>query len=1146
MRGFGAALSKNNALSSLFPGHAAGKHTPNRMNKFLLVPLACLTALIAFPSQAIDARLIRYPDVSATQITFVYAGDIWVAPKAGGLAVRLSSPRGEEQFPKFSPDGNTIAFSGNYDGNLDIYTMPVSGGMPKRITYHGAGDRLVNWFPDGKSLLFASGRTSERDRYNKLFKVSADGGLPEPLPLPYGEFGDLAPDSPLLAYTPLSVDFRTWKRYRGGMNPDIWLFDLENKTSKNVTQNSANDSLPMWQGKTLFFLSDRGPSQRHNLWSLDTRTEKLTQITFFKDFDVQFPSIGPKDIVFSVGDRLWLLDLTTLKAKAVDITVITDEATLKPRQANVAAYIHGYDISPSGKRVVLEARGDVFTVPKEHGVTRNLTRSSGAFERYPTWSPDGKQIAYFSDRSGEYELCLRAEDGSGEETPLTKLGAGFRYRAQWSPDSKKLAFMDQTMRLWIYDLDKKSTNAVDKMLWLYHGELLQFNVSWSSDSRWLAYSGDLENGNNAVIIYDTKDGRRHQVTSGFYSDHTPAFDPTGKYLFFVSGRTFKPIYSDLDETWIYPKTRNLFAVPLRKDVPSPLAPRNDEEGEKDKKADEKKPEEKNSDDNKRENKADETKDAAKPEDKSSEKPADKKDEKKKDEKTKPVEIDFADFERRAVQLPVGAADFTDLSAVSGKLLYRKAPREDGKSTVHFYDLEKREEKTIISDVDDYILAAKGEALLVRKEKEFAVIEVKENQNFSKKVNTGGLETVIEPRAEWRQIFNDAWRLQRDFFYDANLHGVNWPALREQYGKLLEQCVTRGDVNYVLGELIGELNSSHTYRNGGDLEGAKEVRVGYLGCDFVLTNGAYQIRRIVDGGAWDSEVRSPLLRPGITNLKEGDYLLAVNGIPLDTTVEPWAAFQGLADETVQLTVNSRPTRDGATNVLVQTLGNEGRLRNLAWIEANRRRVEEASEGRIGYIYVPSTAREGQNELVRQYAAQFKKSGLIIDERFNSGGQIPDRFIELLARKPENYWGVRHGKDWQSPANAHNGPMAMLMNGWSGSGGDCFPYYFKKAGLGPLIGTRTWGGLIGITGSPELVDNGGVTVPAFGIYDLNGNWIIEGEGVSPDIEVVDDPAEFARGRDPQLERAIAEVLKQLRQNPPTEPKRAKHPIRAATAN
>jgi len=1104
----------------------------------LLLPLALLTLAAPLATHAVDARLMRYPDVSGTSIAFVHAGDIWVAPKAGGTAVRLSSPRGEELFPKFSPDGNTLAFSANYDGNTDIYTLPVNGGVPQRITFHGGIDRIIDWTPDGKSLLFASGRTSERDRYNKLFTVPVTGGLPEQLPLPYGEFGALNEDGRLLAYTPISTDFRTWKRYRGGMAPDLWLFDLKDHSARNLTQNDANDSLPMWHGKTLFFLSDRDANQRNNIWSLDSRTGNTKQITFFKDYDVQFPSVGPKEIVFTQGDQLWLLDLATLKTRTVEIQVPTDRATLRPRQANVSTFVQNASIAPNGKRIVVEARGDLFTAPKEYGIVRSLTRSSGVAERFPTWSPDGKQIAFFSDRSGEYELTVRAEDGSGEETTLTKLGAGFRYFPQWSPDSRKIAFVDHAMRLWLYDFDTKTTTEVDQMRILYHGELMRYRVSWSADSRWLAYTRDLERGRTAIAIHDTKSNRTEQITTGYYDDDLPTFDPTGKYLFFRSGRTFKPVYSDLDHTWIYPDTKNLFVATLRTNVASPLAPRNDE-------ANEKKTED---EDNKDGVRAAETNAApvaiteTNATAATTNAPA-----KKQDPKPKPVEIDFAGLERRALQLPVGADSFDHLAAVTNKLLYRKPANAEQaeRGSVMFYDLEKRETKTVVSDVDGFTVAAKGDRLLVQKGKDFSIIEIKEKESLDKKVDLGNLPTIVEPLAEWRQLFTDAWRLQRDYFYDPNMHGVDWPAMRRHYGKLLDQCVTRWDVNYVIGELIAELNSSHAYRNGGDLEKSLEVSVGYLGCDFALTNGAFQIRRILDGGAWDSEVRSPLRQPGL-NVNEGDYLLAVNGTPLDTQVEPWAAFQGLADQTVQLTVNRRPTLDGATNILVQTLSSELRLRNLAWIEANRRRVEEASDGRIGYIYVPNTGRDGQSELVRQYQAQFRKPGLIVDERFNSGGQDPDRFIELISRKPQSYWGVRAGDDWQSPPNAHNGAMAMLMNGWSGSGGDCFPYYFKQAGLGPLIGTRTWGGLIGITGSPALVDGGGVTVPAFAIYDLNGKWIIEGEGVSPDIEVIDDPSEFARGRDPQLERAIAEVQKQLRANPPKEVKKPKYPNRAGRVN
>ncbi len=1116
--------------------------------------LACLASSLpasdssSAANGAIDARMFRYPDVSATQIAFVYAGDIWVAPKSGGYAQRLSSPRGEELFPRFSPDGEQIAFSGNYDGNTDIYVVPANGGLPKRLTFHGANDRMLDWYPDGKSVLFASGRTSEKDRFNKLFRVAVAGGLPEQLPVPYGEFGAISPDGATLAYVPIEVDFRTWKRYRGGMNPDIWLFDLESFSAKNITQDDASSSQPMWHGATLYFLSDRDKNKRANLWAYDTKKEKLRQITSYEEFDIHFPSIGPDDIVYENGGRLYLLDLASERPHEVHIQVVTDRATLKPHLEDVTRVAREPDISPSAKRVVFSARGELFTVPAEHGVTRNLTRTSGFAERSPAWSPDGKWIAYFSDRTGEYELTMRPADGSGEEQTLTKLGPGFRYRPCWSPDSKKLVFIDQAMRIQLHDLDKKQTKPIEKELWQYHGGLSRFAFSWSKDSRWIAYAQDLENRHGAIALYDTKEGKRHLVTSGYYDDGLPVFDPDGKYLYYVSDRDFSPIYSDLDNTWIYANGVRLVAVPLRKDVPSPLAPRNDDEGEKkDKKAEKKRPEDqpdRKKDEPQLGDKKDEPKkDEAKKEDKP-EKKSDEKDEPKADKPAKAVEIDLADFERRAVVLPPKPGYFSDLAAVSGKLIYRRLPRAgagEEKSALVFYDFDKREEKTILDDVDDAILAAKGEKLLIRRKADYAIIEPKEAQRFEKKLPLGSLETIIDPVAEWKQLFTEAWRLERDYFYDPGMHGVDWNAMRQRYGGLLKDAVTRWDVNYLIGELIAELNSSHTYRSGGDMEQGEQRSVGYLGVDFALESNVYRIKKIIEAASWDAEARSPLKQPGV-DVKEGEYLLAVNGLPLDPDQEPYAAFQGLADKPVFLTVNSQPKLDGAREVLVQTLASEARLRHLAWIEKNRQRVDEATGGKVGYVYVPDTGRGGQNELVRQFRAQFNKAGLIIDERFNSGGQIPDRFIELLGRSVTNYWGVRDGKDWAWPQVAHAGPKAMLINGWSGSGGDCFPFYFHEAKLGPLIGTRTWGGLIGMTGAPSLIDGGSVTVPTFGIYNTRGEWIIEGYGVDPDIKVVDDPAIMAKGKDPQLERAIDEVVKALKKNPPAQTHKPKYPLRA----
>lgn len=1110
---------------------------------------------MGFPALAqdpagVDARMLRFPAVSATRIAFVYAGDIWVAPKQGGTAMRLSSPRGEETFPRFSPDGSQIAFSGNYDGNTDIYVMPATGGLPRRLTFHGAPDRMIEWYPDGQAILFASSRASEKDRFNQLYRIPLAGGLPEKLPLPYGEFGSISPDGKTLAYVPISVDFRTWKRYRGGMNPAIWLFQLDTFEARDLTGNAAGNSQPMWHGSTLYFLSDRDQHKRANLWAFDTKKEKFRPVTAFEEFDVHFPSIGPSDIVFENAGRLYLLDLATEKYAEVRIEVVTDRATLKPRLENVTRAARNADISPSARRAVFEARGEIFTVPAEHGIVRNLTRSSGVAERYPAWSPDGKTLAYFSDRTGEYELTTRPADGSGGEETLTKLGPGYRYRPGWSPDSKKLVFVDQSMTVRLHDLEKRETREIARQLWMYNNSLENLRFSWSRDSRWLAFPRDLENQHTAIALYDTREAALHTVTSGYYDDDSPVFDPGGKYLFYRSGRDFTPVYSDLDATWVYPNTYQLMAVPLRKEVPSPLAARNDDEGEKDKPKAEKK---KSEDPERKRDEPQLAEKKAEPENETAGAAADAKDKKpegkeapKDGKDPQPVKIDLAGFEARAVVLPLKSGYFGDLAAVPGKLLFRKLPRAgaaDERSALLYYDLEKRESKTVLDDVDSATLAARGEKILVRRKGEYALIEPKEGQKFEKKLPLASLETVIDPAAEWRQLFTEAWRLQRDYFYDPNLHGVDWLELRGRYAALLRDAVTRWDVNYVIGELIAELNSSHTYRSGGDLEPELVRGVGYLGVDYAFENGAYRIRTILTAGDWDAEVRSPLRESGL-EVREGDYLLAVNGLALDPELEPAAAFQGLADKPVLLTINDRPSLEGAREVLVKTLASEARLRHLAWIEKNRRAVERASQGRVGYVYVPDTARNGQAELVRQFRAQFNKEGLVIDERFNSGGQIPDRFVELLGRKTLNYWAVRDGKDWPWPLTAHSGPKAMLINGWSGSGGDCFPYYFKQAGLGPLIGTRTWGGLIGITGAPSLVDGGGITVPTFAIYNRRSQWIIEGHGVDPDIAVVDDPSLMAKGRDPQLDRAVAEVLRALKKAGKREVKRPPYPNRAGS--
>jgi tricorn protease len=1089
------------------------------------VALAIVLSIAGIPAHAqVGARLFRYPDVSATTITFVYGGDIWVVPKTGGTASRLTTPPGEETFPRFSPDGARIAYTANYDGNQDVYVIPVTGGVPVRVTHHPMADRLVDWYPDGRALLVATSMASGRQRYSQFYKVSPAGGLPERLPVPYGEFGALSADGRYLAYTPMSQDFRTWKRYRGGWKADIWLFDLQTLASENLTHNDVNDAQPMWHGRTLYFLSDRDSAQRNNIWAYDLDSKQTRELTHFTDFDITFPAIGPSDIVFQAGGRLYLLDLAAEQTHEVPVTVVTDLETLKPRVARADSFIQNTTVSPTGQRVILEGRGDLFSLPAEHGPVLNLTQSSGVAERYPSWSPDGKTVAYWSDRSGEYELYVRPADGSGPERKLTSYGPGFRYRPTWSPDGKKLAFVDQAMAIRIVDAETGRSTDVDRAHWWYEGNLEAFRPSWSADSRWLAYSRDLvDRGSQAIFLFDTRSGQVRQATSGYYNDALPVFDPDGKYLYFLSNRTLRPVYSDIDDSWVYANTTNIAAVPLRADVPSPLAPRNDAEGAK-------------ADSAAGAGAAGQPPAAAPSAARGRNARTAAPDTAKKSPPA-PVEIDTAGFEGRLVLLPPAAGNYGELFAASGKVVYRRAPvagSADQKSPVVYYDLKEREEKTVLAEADGFELSADGKKLLVVKDHQYAIVDLKADVKFEHPLRTAEMVATVDPRAEWRQIFADVWRLYRDFFYDRAMHGVDWNGMRERYGRVIDDAVTRWDVNFVIGELISELNSSHTYRGGGVLQAERRLGVGMLGVDWALDRGAYRIAHIVRGAAWDNEARSPLAESGI-NVHEGDFVLAVNGVPVDTSADPWAAFAGLADRDVQLTVNDRPTLQGARTVVVRTLSDETRLRNLEWIEANRRHVDSVSGGRVGYIYVPSTGIDGQTELERQFQFQFTKDALIVDERWNSGGQIPDRFVELLSRPPLAFFAVRDGHDWQFPPVAHFGPKVMLINGWSGSGGDAFPFFFKEAGLGPLIGTRTWGGLIGISGNPPLVDGGGITIPTFRQYDPRGQWFPEGHGVEPDIQVVDDPTQLAHGVDPQLDRGIQEALRLLAQKPSPWPQR-----------
>ncbi len=1086
------------------------------MKKFACLVLNGLVSLSLFAQ--IDAGLFRFPDVSQSQIVFTYANDIWVMPKDGGTAIKLSSPAGVESFPKFSPDGKNIAFSGNYDGNNDAYVIPAAGGVPVRLTQHGYGDRVVDWTTDGKQVLFASGRESEKARYNQFYTVSAKGGPAEKLPLAYAEFGSYSPDGKKLAVVYRTQIGRNWKRYRGGWKADINIFDLDKKTAEVIGKESdAGNEFPMWHGKSIYFLSDRGPELRMNLWKYDLDNKTYTQLTNFKDDDIHYPSLGPDDIVFEAGGKLYLYSISSGKNKTINVNVVTDMAMLKPKVETADKLIQNLNISPDGNRALVQARGDVFSVPAENGFVKDITRTSGAAERYPAWSPDGKYIAYWSDASGEYELYLSEADKEGVVKKITSYGPGYRYKPFWSPDNKKIAFIDKAMRIKIVDLSNNQTTDVDKGLRLTHGALENFSFNWSPDSRWLTYNRDLDNQHRAVFIYDLTNKKLQQATSGFYTAVSPVFDSEGKYLYLISLQNFSPSYSSIDNNFIYANVGKIAAIPLKKSTPSLLAPKNDMVAITAVKEDEadKKPEEKKTDTT-----------AKKPE------PAIAK------VTTPKVEIDFDGFEQRMDLLALPAGNYGALSSAKGKIIYMKFPNTGsapgGQGALKFYDIDKREEKNILEGVDGYLMSANRAKLGVIKQGQYAIIKPDENQKFDKPLRTSEMQAMVDPMQEWKQIFNDAWRFERDYFYDEGMHGVDWKKTKERYSAMLEGAMTREEADFVIGEMIGELNASHTYHGGGDIETAKSKPVGYLGVDWQTEGNFYKIKKIIRGAAWDAESKSALDMGGV-NIKEGDYILAVNGIPLTTATEPHSAFVGLGGKTVELTYNSKPSWEGAKTTIVQTLNDEYRLRHLAWIESNRKRVEEATNGEVGYIYVTSTGVDGQNELIRQFNAQWDKKALVIDERFNDGGQIPDRFIEMLNRDPLAFWAIRDGSEWPWPPFAHFGPKVMLMNGWSGSGGDAFPDYFKRKKLGPLIGMRTWGGLIGISGVPPLMDGGNVTVPTFRMFNPDGTWFKEGHGVEPDIAVPEDLGAMAKGKDPQLERAIEEIKNLLKSNEYKQPKR-----------
>jgi tricorn protease len=1067
--------------------------------------------------------ILRFPDVSAEKIVFVHGGNLWIVDKAGGAASMLTSARGSESFPKFSPDGQTIAFTANYSGNSDVYTVSSKGGMVNRLTYHLSSDNMRDWSPDGRSILFSSGRNTGRSRFEQFYQIDKNGGMAVQLPIKQASMGSFSPDARSLAFTDRSRLFRTWKRYRGGSAADIHIINLQTLESENITKRNANDELPMWVGDKIYYLSDAGLNKRMNIWVYDLTTKQHRQITDLADHDIQFPSLGKDEIVFTYAEQLYLLDLKTEALRQVEVQMIYDHPFTLKEIKNVKRHASNMRIAPGGERVLVEARGEVFSLPSKEGVVQNLTGTSGTAERFPAWSPDGSKIAYFSDESGEYELVL-LDLKTGSKEQLSKFGPGFRYHLFWSPDSEKLAFIDQRMMVGYFDTKTKVYKEIDQAKFKFHGALMGFNLSWSPDSKWLAYSRSVGGRNEAVFMYSLVQSKVVQVTSGFYGDRNPVFDLEGSYLYFMTDRHLSPVYGDFDWSFVYPNASVLAAIPLNSKVEPILYAKNDtvaislEEEEKEEDVPDLKKDKKKA-----------KKKAKKDEDE---------EETEEEKKDKDLKIDLDNMESRLILLPVRNGNMNGIMPAEGKVVFNRfsnsGSSESGSSVVYF-DLKEREEKVVMSKAFALDMSKDGKKLLVRSESgNVGVISISEGAKMEDNVPLSDMEMFIDVKAEWMQIFTDAWRIERDFFYDEDMHGVDWDEVRVRYGSLIKNATSRWDVNFLLGEMIGELNASHTYRGGGDMESSKRKNMGFLGVDWVIEHNYYKIEKVIRSAPWDVEVKSPLDKLGI-ELDAGFYVFSVNGRKLDIAFEPYAAFEGLGGKTVEILAGKEADPTKAKKYIVKLLSNERRLRNLAWIESNRNMVDKLSKGKIGYIYVPSTGVDGQTELVRQFNGQVHKEALIIDERFNSGGQIPDRFIEILNRKPVAYWAVRDGKDWQWPPIAHFGPKAMLINGWSGSGGDALPDYFRKNGLGPLIGDRTWGGLIGITGAPALIDGGGVTVPTFRMYHPDGSWFEEGLGVEPDIKVPENPGELARGKDGQIESAVKWLLESLVKNPYAKPER-----------
>ena len=1079
--------------------------------------------------------LAQWPTLSKTTIVFSYGGYLWSVPREGGEARQLTTG-GHEGLPFFSPDGKWIAFTGQYDGNTDVYVMPAEGGAPKRLTWHPDQDVTAGWTPDGKQVLFLSGREAYAD-FTKFYTVPVEGGVAEALPMWRAFEGSYSPDGTRMAYVPNFQWQAAWKRYRGGQTTPIYIVRLSDLQLEKLPRENSNDKDPVWFGDTVYFLSDRnGPV---TLFAYDTKSKNVKQVVENKGFDLKSVSAGPDALVYEQFGGIFLFDPQTGKSKKVEIHLNGDLPATRPHFQKVSDTIQNAGISPTGARAVFETRGEILTVPAEKGDVRNLTRTTGVAERDPAWSPDGKWIAYFSDESGEYALHLEDQSGLGE---VKKINLGnppsYFYGPTWSPDSKKIAYTDKRLNLWYVDVEKGTPVKVATER--VEDPSNSMNEGWSPDSKWLTYTRYLANHLHAVFVYSLESGNESQITDGTADSRFPVFDKGGKSLYFAASTDVGLTVGWLDlSSFQHPLTRSVYAVVLKKGDPNPVEPQSDEE--KIAKADEKGKDADKSDKDKTD------KDKSKEADKAREGDKGKEGEKKDEPPT--VAIDLDGIGQRIVALPIRPANYIELDPGKTGILFLSeivdVPRfnEPPAVTVSKFDLSTRKTEPYLSGVTQLYFSANGEKALFRQGPPpagpwFIVATAAAPKPGEGALNLGAMEVYVDPRAEWNQMYHEVWRIERDFLYDPNHHGLNIPATEKKYSTYLPGVGGRGDLNYLFVEMLGEVTIGHMFVGGGDVPKAPQVRGGLLGADYKVENGRYRFARIYNGENWNPDLRAPLTQPGV-DVKVGDYLLEVNGQDVRPPAEVYSFFEETAGKQIKIKVGPNPDGKDAREVTVVPVDNEFALRNRAWEEGNRRKVDELSGGKLAYVHVPDTAVGGYTNFNRFYFAQVDKQGAVIDERYNHGGDIADYIIDMLKRPLRNCAISREGEKFCSPLAQIYGPKTMIINEMSGSGGDALPWMFKQDAVGPLVGTRTWGGLVGIYNYPSLLDGGFVTAPRVAIYGLHGQWEVENHGIAPDIEVENDPASVAAGHDPQLEKAVQVTTEALKKNPVVLPDHPPYP-------